>query len=299
MEIIGFIGLGIMGLPMAKNLAKAGFTVIGYDVTPTSVAEAAKGGVTPADSIPEVASRCSLIIHMLPTPAICLDVALGSGGVAEHAKPGALVLEMSSISAVTAREIHQGLVAKGITMMDAPVSGGDVKAIDGTLAIMAGGSRQDFDRALPVFRAMSASVIRVGDVGAGSIAKLANQIIVGVNAAAMGEAFALAAKAGVDPGLVFDAIRGGLAGSAVLEIKGSKILQRDYEPGARMSIHIKDFANVLDTAHALGVPVPLSAQVMEMMQALKANGLEHIDHCAVVRFYELMAQVEVKRQAQA
>ena len=294
METVGFIGLGIMGQPMAKNLVKAGFTVIGYDTVAANVAESAKGGVVPAGGVAEVASRCSLIIHMLPTPAICLEVALGPDGVAEHAQPGALVLEMSSLSAVTARAIHQGLAKKGIGMLDAPVSGGDVKAIEGTLAIMAGGAQADYDRALPVFKAMSASVIRVGEIGAGSITKLANQIIVGANIAGMGEAFALAAKAGVDPGLVFEAIRGGLAGSAVMEIKGRKILKRDYEPGARMEIHIKDYLNVLDTAHGLCAPVPISALVMEMMQSIKANGQGDIDHGAVVRFYELVSRVEVK-----
>lgn len=295
METIGFIGLGIMGRPMAKNLVKAGFTVIGYDVVPANLDDAASGGVTKAASVAEVAKRCSVIIHMLPTPAICVSTALGPDGVAENAAPGTLVLDMSSISAMTAKQIHGGLSARDIHMMDAPVSGGDVKAIDGSLVIMAGGSQEDFDRALPVLQAMSSSVTHMGDIGAGCITKLANQIIVGVNIAAMGEAFTLAAKAGVDPGRVFDAIRGGLAGSTVLDVKGTKILARDYEPGARMEIHIKDFTNVIETAHAINSPIPLSVSVMEMMQSLKANGLGGIDHGAVVRFYEMIAGVEVKR----
>ena len=294
MESIAFIGLGIMGRPMAGNLVKAGFPVRGFDLLPENLRKAEEAGVRPAKNVAEAVAASSLIIQMLPTPAICLNTALGSGGVAENAAPGALVLEMSSLSAVTAREMHQGLAHKGIHMLDAPVSGGDVKAVEGTLAVMAGGAQADYERALPVFRAMAASVVRVGEIGAGSTAKLANQIIVGANIAAMGEAFALAAKAGADPGLVFAAIRGGLAGSAVMEIKGRKILQRDYAPGARMEIHIKDYLNVLETAHALSAPVPLSALVMEMMQSIKANGGGDIDHGAVVRFYELLAGVEVR-----
>jgi 2-hydroxy-3-oxopropionate reductase len=263
---------------------------------PENAKKAAENGVILASGIAELARKCSVIINMLPTPAICTEVSLGSGGIAENAAPDTLVLEMSSLSASTVGEIHKGLSAKGIRMLDAPVSGGDLKAIDGTLSIMVGGDKADYERALPAFKAMSASIIRVGDIGAGSIAKLANQIIVGVNAADMGEAFTLAAKAGVDPGLVFDAIRGGLAGSAVLEAKGPKVLARDYEPGARMDIHIKDFTNVLETAHALNLPTPLTALVMEMMQSLKAHGLGHIDHCSLTRFYELISGVEVKRR---
>ncbi len=295
METIGFIGLGVMGRPMAKNLVKAGFTVIGYSPSAASREAAAKGGVIPAASVAELAPRCGVIIHMLPTPAVCLAVALGPGGVGENAKPGTLVLDMSSLSPMTAREIHKGLAAKGIAMMDAPVSGGEPKAIDGTLAVMLGGSKSDYERALPALNAMAASSILVGDVGAGSVAKLANQIIVAVNIAAVGEALTLAAKAGADPGLVFDAIRGGLAGSAVLEAKGAMMLARDYTPGARMEIHIKDLANVIETAHGAGSPVPLAAQVMEMMQALKANGMGQIDHGGLIRFFELLAKVEVKR----
>lgn len=292
METIGFIGLGIMGRPMSANLVKGGFKVIGYDVVPRNCRDAAERGVQIAASAAELVPQCSTIIQMLPTPAICVESAVEVG---KHAKPGTLVLDMSSLSPMTAREIQGMLAEKDIQMMDAPVSGGEPKAIDATLAIMAGGSKEDYDRALPVFKPMSASTILVGNVGAGCIAKLANQIMVGVNIAAMGEAFTLAAKAGVDPGLVFEAVRNGLAGSAVLNQKGPMILERNYTPGARMEIHIKDFVNVLDTAHSLSSPTPLAASVMEMMQALKANGMGQIDHGGVVRFYEMIAGVEVKK----
>jgi 2-hydroxy-3-oxopropionate reductase len=292
METVGFIGLGIMGRPMAANLVKGGFTVIGFDVMPQNCRDAEGRGVKIAASAAELASQCSIIIQMLPTPAICLESAAEIG---KHAKPGTLVLDMSSLSPMTAQQIQSLLSEKGIQMMDAPVSGGEPKAIDATLAIMAGGSQEDYDRALPVFKPMSASTILVGKVGAGCIAKLANQIMVGVNIAAMGEAFTLAAKAGVDPGLVFEAVKNGLAGSTVLNQKGPMILERNYTPGARMEIHIKDFVNVLDTAHSMSSPVPLTASVMEMMQSLKANGMGQIDHGGVVRFYELIAGVEVKK----
>ena len=295
METIGFIGLGIMGRPMSKHLVAAGLTVIGYDVMPENLKKAAAYGVKAADSVADLAKQCSIIINMLPTPAICINTALGSGGIAENAPKGTLVLDMSSLSPMTAKEINAGLEPAGISFMDAPVSGGEPKAIDATLSIMVGGKQADYDRALPILNVMSSSVIRVGDVGAGCIAKLANQIMVGVNIAAMGEALTLAARAGVDPGLVFEAVRGGLAGSTVLEAKGPMVLERNYEPGARMEIHIKDFVNVLDTAHAVSSPTPLTASVMEMMQSLKANGMGQIDHGGIIRFYEMAANVEVKR----
>ena len=295
METIGFIGLGIMGRPMSANLVKAGFKVIGYEVVPDNAAKAAKGGVTLAGSVAEVAAQCPIIICMLPTPAICLDVALGKGGIAEHAKPGTLVLEMSSLSPMTIKGMHKGLAAKGIALVDAPVSGGEPKAIDGTLAVMVGGSQADFDRGLPVMQAMSASALRVGEIGAGCITKLANQIIVGVNIAGMCEGLALAAKAGVDPALVFEAIRGGLAGSAVMEAKAPMVLDRNYTPGGRIDIHVKDLVNVLNTAHSVAAPIPLATMVMEMMQTLRANGMGELDHGSLIRFYELVGNVEVKR----
>ena len=295
METIGFIGLGIMGKPMAKHLVGAGFRVVGSDVVAANAAEAEKSGVVIAPNVAALAAQCSLIINMLPTPAICREVCLGNGGIAENAKPGTLVIEMSSLSSMTAKELQTGLAQKGIAFMDAPVSGGEPKALDATLSIMAGASESDYARALPVLKPMAASVIRVGEVGAGCVAKLANQIIVGINIAAVGEALTLAAKAGVDPALVYEAVRGGLAGSTVLDAKAPMILDRNFEPGARMEIHIKDFTNVLETAHSISSPTPLTAIVMEMMQALKANGMGQIDHGGVVRFYEMMAGVEVKR----
>ena len=295
METVGFIGLGIMGRPMARNLVKGGFKVIGTDVNKAVFAELEKDGVKCVNSIAELAAQCGVIIAILPSPAVSMDVAFGEGGIAANAKPGALYVEMSSLTPVTVRQIHDGLKEKGIKMLDAPVSGGEGKAIDASLAIMAGGAKEDFDRAVPVFRPMSETITRTGEIGSGCMTKLANQIIVGVNIAGVAEALALAAKGGVDPAVVFEAIRGGFAGSVVMETKAPMMLDRNFEPGARVEIHMKDMVNVLETAHALSAPVPMAALVMEIMQSLKANGMAKDDHSCMVRFYEMLGNVEVKR----
>ncbi|MDR0466096.1 MAG: 2-hydroxy-3-oxopropionate reductase [Deltaproteobacteria bacterium] len=292
---IGFIGLGIMGKPMSKNLLKAGHEVTCFDVNKSNMDEVASAGAKSAASIADVARECAFIITMLPNSPEVRQVALGQGGIVDNAKSGALLVDMSSIAPLAAREVHDGLKAKGIRMLDAPVSGGEPKAIEGTLSVMIGGAQKDFDEAVPVLKAMAASVVRVGEIGAGNTAKLANQIVVAVNIAALAEALALSAKAGVDPELVFQAIRGGLAGSTVMEAKAPMMLARNIKPGFKIDLHIKDMGNVLETGHAVNVPLPLSASVMEMMQALKADDLGGADHSALVRHYEKIANMEVKR----
>lgn len=292
---IGFIGLGIMGKPMSKNLLKAGHTVTCFDLHKANVDEVTAAGGKAAASIAEVASQCAFIITMLPNSPQVAAVALGKGGIADNAKPGTLLVDMSSIAPLAAREIHDGLKAKGIRMLDAPVSGGEPKAVDGTLSVMIGGAQKDFDEAKPVLDAMAGSVVRVGEIGAGNIAKLANQIVVAVNIAGLAEAMTLSAKAGVDPELVFQAIRGGLAGSTVMEAKAPMMLDRNIKPGFKIDLHVKDLGNIIETGHGVGVPLPLSAAVMEMMQALKVENMGGADHSALVRFYEKIANVEVKR----
>jgi 2-hydroxy-3-oxopropionate reductase len=292
---IGFIGLGIMGKPMSKNLLKAGHEVICFDLSKFGVDEVVTAGAKGAASIAEVAGACSFIITMLPNSPHVRKVALDAGGIADSAKPGTLLVDMSSIAPLAAREIHDALKTKGIRMLDAPVSGGEPKAIEGTLSVMIGGAQKDFDEAKPVLDAMAASVVRVGEIGAGSVAKLANQIVVAINIAALAEAMTLSAKAGVDPELVFQAIRGGLAGSTVMEAKGPMMLDRNIKPGFKIDLHIKDMGNILETGHGVNVPLPLSAAVMEMMQALKVEDLGGADHSALIRYYEKMANVEVKR----
>ncbi|MFB3819610.1 MAG: 2-hydroxy-3-oxopropionate reductase [Candidatus Methylomirabilales bacterium] len=296
MAKIGFIGLGIMGKPMSKNLLKAGHELVVFDVVPAAVQEVVAAGAKAAESSKAVAQQCSFIITMVPNSPHVKAAILGPNGVLEGAKAGALVVDMSSIDPTVSKEVAAALAKKHIRFVDAPVSGGEPKAIDGTLSIMCGGKKADFDEALPILKNMGASVVLCGEVGAGNVTKLANQIIVALNIAAMSEALVLAAKAGVDPELVFEAIKGGLAGSTVLNAKAPMALARNIKPGFRINLHIKDLANALDAGHAVGVPLPLTAQAMEIMQALKVDGMGDADHSAIIRYYEKLAQVEVKKQ---
>jgi len=292
---IGFIGLGIMGKPMCKNLLKAGYEVLCFDMVKAAVDDVAAAGGKAASSVSEVAKQCTQIITMLPNSPHVEAVTLGQGGIAENAAPGTLVIDMSSIVPLASRKIHDSLKEKGIRLIDAPVSGGEPKAMDGTLSVMVGGAQNDFDEALPIMEKMAKSIVRVGEIGAGNTAKLANQIIVGVNIAAVAEAMALAAKAGVDPELVYKAIRGGLAGSAAMDAKTPMMLDHNLKPGFKVNLHIKDLGNVIDTGHSVGVPLPLTSMVMEMMQVLKVGGMGDADHAALIRYYEKLSEFEVKR----
>lgn len=294
-ERIGFIGLGIMGKPMALNLLAAGLPVAVYSRSEGPVDEVVAAGAVRADGPASVAAASDVTITMLPDTADVEQVLAGAGGVIEGVAEGALVIDMSSIDPGPTREMAAAFAAKGVAMLDAPVSGGEPKAIDGTLSVMVGGKKEVFERCYPVMKAMAASVVRVGDSGAGNVAKLANQVVVALNIAAMSEALVLAAKAGVQPDLVYQAIRGGLAGSTVLDAKAPLVMDRKFSPGFRVNLHIKDLGNVLETSREIGVPLPLTAAVMEMMQALKVDGLGDADHCSLVQHYEKMAHIEVKR----
>jgi 2-hydroxy-3-oxopropionate reductase len=297
MAKIGFIGLGIMGRPMVKNLLKAGHEVVVYDVVPAGVQDAVTAGAKSAASSKAVAEQCTFIITMVPNSPQVKAAILGPNGVLEGAKAGSLVVDMSSIDPTVSKEVGAELAKKKIRFVDAPVSGGEPKAIDGTLSIMCGGPKADFDEAFPIMKCMGASVVLCGAIGAGNVTKLANQIVVALNIAGLAEAMVLASKAGVDPQLVFDAIKGGLAGSTVMNAKAPMMLDRNIKPGFRINLHIKDLGNALDCGHAVGVPLPLTSQAMEIMQALKVDGMGDADHSAMVRFYEKLAQVEVKRQS--
>ncbi len=296
MAKIGFIGLGIMGKPMSKNLVKGGHELVVYDIVGAPMQEVVAAGAKGAKSPKEVAQQCPLIIIMVPNSPHVKAAVLGPSGVVEGAKAGSLVVDMSSIDPMVSREVAAELKKKGIRFLDAPVSGGEPKAIDGTLSIMVGGAKADFEEALPILRQMGSSVVLCGEVGAGNVTKLANQIIVALNIAAMSEALVLATKTGVDPELVFEAIKGGLAGSTVLNAKAPMALARNIKPGFRINLHIKDLDNALAAGHAVGVPLPLTAQAMEIMQALKVDGMGDADHSAIIRFYEKLAQVQVKKQ---
>jgi len=289
---IGFIGLGIMGKHMVKNLLKGGYTVAVYDIVEAAVEDGVKAGAVKAQSPADAAAQSEMVITMLPNSPHVKEAILGENGVIEGAKPGTLIVDMSSIDPMISREIAAELAAKNINMMDAPVSGGEPKAIDGTLSIMVGGRNEDFAIAEPVLKTMGSSVQLVGEIGAGNVTKLANQIIVALNIAAMSEAMVLAAKAGVDPELVYKAIRGGLAGSTVLDAKAPMLLNRNFKPGFRINLHIKDLVNVLNASHELGVSLPLTAAVMEIMQAVKADGMGDDDHSSIARYYEKTAHVE-------
>ena len=295
MKRIGFIGLGIMGRPMSKNLIKAGFELVVLDRKQEVVDELVSLGAKAASTPKEVAEQVEAVITMLPNSPHVKEVVLGENGVIEGAKEGLVVIDMSSIAPLVSREIHGELAKKGIRMIDAPVSGGEPKAIDGTISVMVGGEKEVFDACYNVMDAMAGSVVYTGEIGAGNITKLANQTIVALNIAAMSEAYILATKAGVDPELVYQAIRGGLAGSTVLDAKSNMVMDRNFEPGFRIDLHIKDLGNVLETAHEVGAPLPLTSSVMEMMQALKVDGLGQKDHSSLVKYYEKLANAEVVR----
>ena len=294
MKKIGFIGLGIMGKPMAKNLLKAGYTLTVYDIIPEKIKEVVEAGAKTGSSSKDVAEKSEIIITMLPNSPEVMEAVLGKDGVLDGARPGTILIDMSSIAPLASKEIAKRAKEKKVVMLDAPVSGGEPKAVEGTLAIMVGGPAETFDKVKDILGVMGASVTRVGEIGSGNTTKLANQIIVALNIAAMSEAMVLATKAGVDPKNVFEAIRGGLAGSTVLDAKMPLALKGNFKPGFRIELHIKDLANALDTAHGIGVPVPLSSVAMEVMQALKVDGKGGDDHGGIIQFYEKLAKVKVR-----
>jgi 2-hydroxy-3-oxopropionate reductase len=292
---IGFIGLGIMGKPMAKNLLKAGYELRVFDKVDGPARELAGFGAREAGTIRDVAENSDIVITMLPNSPHVKTVVLGQGGLLEWIQPGKILVDMSSIAPLASKEIAAKLLEKGVEMLDAPVSGGEPKAVAGTLSIMVGGKKEVFDACHDLLAKMGSSVVLCGDIGAGNTTKLANQIIVALNIAAMSEAFVLAGKAGVDPETLFNAIRGGLAGSTVLEAKAPMVMAGNFKPGFRIELHIKDLANAIETGHEIGVPLPLTSQVMEIMQALKVDGKAGNDHSGIVQFYEKMANYEARK----
>jgi len=282
---IGFIGLGIMGKPMAKNLLKAGHEVVVFDIIKENVEDVAAAGAKAAASSKAVAEECTTIVTMLPNSPHVKTVICGADGVLDGAKEGTVIIDMSSIAPLASQEIAKECAAKGVKMIDAPVSGGEPKAIDGSLSIMVGGDKAIFESVKELLLCMGASAVHCGDIGAGNTTKLANQIVVALNIAAVSEAFTLAKKAGVDPTLVFEAIKGGLAGSTVMNAKAPMMIDGNFNPGFKIDLHIKDLGNALDTGHGVGSPLPLTAAVMEMMQTLHADGFGQDDHSALAKYY--------------
>lgn len=295
MRKAGFIGLGIMGRPMAKNLLDAGVELLVHDLDKRAVEDLVKAGATAA-SPEDIGASCEIIFTILPNGPIVQSVLFEADGVAAKIKKGSVVCDMSSVTPQESRFCFQKLAEKGAGFIDAPVSGGEPKAIDGTLAFMAGGEQKDFDKLKPFFDIMGASAILVGPSGSGSVTKLANQMIVNLTIAAVSEAFTLAVKAGADPQKVYEAIRGGLAGSAVLDAKIPMIIERNFKPGGKISINHKDIKNVMATAHGIDSPAFLSAMLFEIMQALKVGGHMDEDHSAIVKFFEQQAGVEVTKK---
>jgi 2-hydroxy-3-oxopropionate reductase len=292
--VIGFIGLGIMGKPMARNLMKAGYALIVHNRSRAAVEELSKEGAQVAGSPKEVAARSEVVIIMLPdSPDVDL-VCSGGDGVFAGAKPGTLLIDMSTISPVTARRLALEATKRGLKMLDAPVSGGEAGAINAALSIMVGGEAAAFDRALPIFQALGKNIVHVGEAGAGQVAKAANQIVVGVTIAAVSEALVLAKKAGVDPAKVRQVLLGGFAHSRILDVHGQKMLERNFKPGFRIRLHEKDLKIAMTTGGEYGVPLMVTGIVAQMMTSMRATERGELDHSGLVTFVEELAHTELK-----
>ena len=295
MATLGFVGLGIMGRPMLKNLLKAGHKVVAYGRTPAKLDACVADGAGRAASNREVGERADMIFTMLPDGPEVEEVVLGPNGILEGCKAGNLIIDMSSINPLVSQKIAAACAKRGVGFVDAPVSGGEPKAIDGTLAIMVGASEDNFRKAEPYLKCMGSTVTLTGPVGAGNTTKLANQIMVACNIAAMGEALALATHCGLDPEVVFNAVKGGLAGSAVLNAKGPMLIARNFKPGFKIQLHQKDLRNALQTAEANKMFLPLTGLVQQMLLSLMGDGKGELDHSAIATFIEGPSHVEVKR----
>ena len=291
---IGLIGLGIMGKPMAKNMLKAGYDLTVSDLNKANVDDVVAAGAKAASN-KEIGETCDVVMTMLPNSPHVKSVMLGENGVASFMKPGSVFIDMSSINPVASKEIAAALAEKNIEMLDAPVSGGEPKAVDGTLSFMVGGKQEVFDAHKAILETMGASVVRCGDVGAGNTTKLANQIIVACNIQALAEALTLAQKAGVDPQLVFEAIKGGLAGSTVMNAKAPMMIAGNDKPGFKIDLHIKDLNNALDCAHSVGAPVPMTAEVQEILQWMHNHEGGQKDHSAIAQYYEYLTGIQLGR----
>jgi|Deesub1362B_J571_1020462.scaffolds.fasta_scaffold04858_2 2-hydroxy-3-oxopropionate reductase len=293
---IGFIGLGIMGKPMARNLLKAGFSLSVSSRSKEKMDELAREGAHPCHDYSELVGRSEVIITMLPDYQEVRDVVLGPRGIRPYLRPGMIVIDMSSIDPTVSIEISKQLAERSVHFLDAPVSGGEQGAIDGSLAIMIGGDADPVQKCMPIFEALGKNIVHVGPVGAGGFTKLANQIIVALNIAAVGEAFVLAQKAGLDVQKVYEAIRGGLAGSRVLDAKAPKLFQRDFKPGFRIELHRKDLKNAMEAAKNLQIALPLTASLQQYLTALCNQGEGSLDHGGIVRFFERLNGIEIGKK---
>jgi 2-hydroxy-3-oxopropionate reductase len=292
-ERIGFVGLGIMGKPMAINLAKGGYDVTVYNRSSAAVGEVVAQGASAGTSSADVASKSDIIVVMVPDSPDSEAVVLGENGLLEGASAGDLIVDMSSIEPGVSQRIHDACKEKGVNFIDAPVSGGEPMAISGDLAIMVGGTAANFERAQPLFDIMGKSAVLCGDSGAGNITKLANQIVVGANIQALAEALVLATKAGVNPETVFNAIKGGLAGSNVMNAKGPMMFERNFAPGFRIELHYKDINNAAQAANDLNLPLQVTANLQQVMKTLVGWGEGGNDHSGILSYVEKLSGVTV------
>ena len=291
MKKIGFIGLGIMGAPMSKNILKAGYPLMVYNRSPEKMDALVACGAEKAESPAHLARECDVIVTMLPNSTDVKELILKQG-VAENAAPGTLIIDMTSGAPGDSREIYAALKERDVHIVDAPVSGGEPMAIEGTLAIMVGGDIEDFERAKPVFEAVGKSATWVGPIGSGNTCKLTNQIIVALNIAALSEGLMLAKKAGADTQKVFEAIKGGLAGSTVMNAKSPMILADNFKPGFKIDLHIKDLTNAMATGTLVDAPLPLTTGILEIMKQLSAEGSGQCDHSAIAKYYEQLTGLQ-------
>ena len=292
---IAFIGLGIMGKPMAKNLLKAGHQLRVYDRNQATIEELKAAGATTCSCSAETVEGVDAVITMLPNSPHVKSVMLEDDKLAAKMPKTATFIDCSSINPVASREIAAELEKYGIDMLDAPVSGGQPKAIDGTLSFMVGGKKEVFDKFEPVLKAMGSSVVLCGDVGAGNVTKLCNQTIVAVNIAALAEAMQMGQMCGVEPQKIFEAIKGGLAGSTVMNAKAPMMIAGDDKRGFKIDLHIKDLNNALDCAHSVGAPVPMTAAVQEILQWMHSHEGGQKDHSAIAQYYEFLTDIKIGR----
>ena len=286
MSKVGFIGLGIMGTPMSQNLHKAGYHVLGYNRSEGRMQQAREAGLEVAENAAQVARECDIIVTMLPNSPQVKELLIGEDGIAKYCKPGTLFIDMTSGAPGDSRDIYAELKKLDVHFIDAPVSGGEPMAIAGKLAIMVGGDVEDFERAKPLFDVMGSSATWVGPIGSGNTCKLTNQVIVALNIAALSEGLMLAKKAGADTQLVFEAIKGGLAGSAVMNAKSPMILADNFKPGFRIDLHIKDLTNAMNTGELVDAPLPMTQEILEIMKKLSAEGSGSCDHSGIAKHYE-------------
>ncbi|MFE1255116.1 2-hydroxy-3-oxopropionate reductase [Streptomyces fungicidicus] len=290
---IAWIGLGIMGSPMSENLIKAGYHVTGHTLEPEKLDRLTAAGGTAAGSVAEAVRDADVIITMVPASPQVEAVAYGPDGVLENARPGALLIDMSSITPRTSVDLAAAAKEKGVRVLDAPVSGGEAGAVEAVLSIMVGGEQADFDEARPVFGTLGRTVLRCGPHGAGQTVKAANQLIVAVNIQACAEAVVFLERSGVDLTAALDVLNGGLAGSTVLTRKKDNFLNRDFRPGFRVDLHHKDMGIVTDAARAVGAALPVGAVVAQLVASLRAQGDGGLDHSALLRAVERLSGARV------